>query len=379
MLKYDVVISGAGPAGCTCALALESSGLKVALLDKATFPRDKICGDFIAAKGFRELASVKPDLVEKLKRFPKKAVNNSMHFYINNYKPIQFNWVLTSYTIKREDFDNELLKSVLDGGKIDFYPNHRVKKVTSSAQAVVIETKDQVFEAKMVIGADGAHSQVAKDLANYKVDKNHYGGSVRAYFSGVENIKEETNEFYFHKNVIPGYFWLFPVSPTEANVGIGMHSSHITKDKINLKERFYEFIEQSPKLKSKLGNAKMEGKLEGFGLPFFSKKYTISGNRFLLLGDAASLMDPSNGEGIMPAIASGKMAGQHILKAFENNRFDADFNKAYEKAIHKRYWKEMKMKARFVNTFADKHRLINMIGYLSEKSPFLTRLIQKFM
>jgi len=202
---------------------------------------------------------------------------------------------------------------------------------------------------------------------------------VRAYFSGVENIDPEINEVYLHKDVIPGYFWLFPVSPTEANVGVGMHSTYITKEKINLKERFYDFIDQSPTLQSKLGNATMTSKLEGFGLPFYSKKHKIAGERFLLLGDAASMIDPTNGEGIMPAIASGKMAADHILKAFAADRFDATFNQQYEDAIHNRYWKEMKFKAWVVRAFADKHRLINFIGYACVKSPFLKRRLQSFM
>lgn len=377
--QYDVVIAGAGPAGSTMAMALENSGLKVAVLDKDRFPRDKICGDFITAKGVRELISVKPELKEKLAAFPHKVVNTKTHFYINELDALDLNWVLKSYTIKRTDFDNLLVEQMLAGGKTDFFPQQRIKKVAYAEGGVEINAGEHTYLAKMVIGADGAHSRVAKDLANFQVDKNHYGGSVRAYFKNVENISPEINEVYLHRNVIPGYFWLFPVSPTEANVGIGMHSTYITNERVNLKERFHAFIEDSPRLKEKLGAAEMVGKLEGFGLPFFSKKHVISGDRFLLLGDAASMIDPTNGEGIMPAIVSAKIAAEHIEKVFEANRFDADFMQAYAEAIHQRYWTEMKMKGWVVKYFADKHRLINLIGWACVKSPFLKQRLQKMM
>ena len=377
--QYDVVIVGAGPAGATCAMALEHTGLRVAVVDKDDFPRDKICGDFIAGKGVRELVAVKPELKERLAKFPRKVINTKTHFYVNDLEALDFNWVLKSYTIKRMDFDHELVQVMVQLPHVSFFPKQRVKNVRLTADGVIVETLGKRLKGKIVVGADGAHSQVAKHLADFKVDKNHYGGSVRAYFSNVKNISPEINEVYLHRDVIPGYFWLFPVSPTEANVGVGMHSTYITKEKINLKERFYEFIENSPRLKKKLGDATLEGKLEGFGLPFFSKKHVISGERFLLLGDAASMIDPTNGEGIMPAIVSAKLAAQEIEQAFIKDDFSAQQLHNYTKALHQRYWTEMKLKGWVVKYFADQHRLINLVGWACVKSPFLKRRLQKLM
>lgn len=376
---FDLIIAGAGPAVATCAMALEKSGLRIVVIDRYNFPRNKICGDFVAAKGIRELVAVKPQLQDRLAKYPRKVINTKTHFYVNDLDPLNLNWALKSYTIKRMDFDNELVKMMLEDQQVSFYPQQRIKKLSLKSDRVEVLTASHCFTAKMVIGADGAHSQVAKDLAHFKVDKEHYGGSVRAYYKNVQNIQSEINEVYLHREVIPGYFWLFPVSPTEANVGLGMHSTYISKKKINLKDRFYEFIEKSPRLQEKLGNAQMDGKLEGFGLPFFSKKHIISGDRFLLLGDAASMIDPTNGEGIMPAIVSAKLAAQQIEKAFAAQNFSATFLKDYEKSIHQRYWTEMKMKALVVRAFADKHRLISLIGWICVKSPFLKNRLQKLM
>lgn len=378
--NYDLLICGAGPAGTSAAMALEKSGLRIAIIDKYDFPRDKICGDFVAAKGIRELLKIKPELKPIIEQYPLKAINKSTELFVGKLDPLHLDWVLTSYTIKRQEFDQLLLDEVLKKGVVDFFPGNAIKKVEKTKEGVVLTSaKGDMFKAKIVVGADGAHSQIAKSLAGYKVDRDHYGGSVRAYYSGVENITESINEVYVHKDVVPGYFWLFPLSDTEANVGLGMHSTHITKNKVNLKKLFYEFIESSPTLQSKLGNAEMTSGLEGFGLPFYSKKYKVSGDNFLLCGDAASLIDPTNGEGIMPAIISGNMAALHILKCFEQNRFDEDFNEAYSNELHGKYWKEMKMKAWLVKVFADKTKLLNALAFVCVKSPFIKKRLQKFL
>jgi len=377
---YDILIVGAGPAGTSTAIALSGSGLKVALLDKANFPRDKVCGDFVAGKGVRAIKELSPNLYGKVIQFPKKATNRSTELYIGNNKPLHYDWTLTSYTIRRTHFDQLLLDEVLETGCADFFPGDGVKTVRNTAAGIELVTKSgKEFFAKIVIGADGAHSVVARQMAGFKVDREHYGGSIRAYFTGVEHIEESINEVYIDKGIVPGYFWLFPVSPTTANVGLGMHSRYITKHKIDLKARFYDYIQQSPILQQKLGNASIEGELAGFGLPFFSKKFTISGDGYLLTGDAACLIDPSNGEGIMLAIISGQLAAKTVKEAFEKQNFSATQLQTYTRDVHEKWWKEMRNKAWMVNAVADKFWLLNAVGALTERSTVLRQWLKKLM
>jgi len=378
--KYDIIIVGAGPAGTSTALSLIGAGLKVALLDKASFPRDKICGDFVAGKGIRAIREISPALYEKLVSFPEKAVNKSTRLYVGDHTPMQFEWVLTSYTMRREHFDNLLLEEVLEEGSTDFFGGDGVQEIHRTTSGFSLRTKSGAhFESTLIIGADGAHSVVAKNLAGYKVDREHYGGSVRAYFTGVENIEEAVNEVYIHKDVVPGYFWLFPVSPTSANVGLGMHSRYITRHKVDLKERFWQFVDASPVLQQKLGKAQLEGNLAGFGLPFFSKRFTISGDGYMLVGDAASLIDPSNGEGIMLGIISGQLAATTARSSFEKQDFSAEFLEAYTHEIHRKWWSEMRNKAWMVNTFADQYWLLDLAGGLGARSARLRRWLKKLM
>ena len=109
--KFDVIIVGAGPAGCSCAYQLRNSNLKVALLDKAIFPRDKICGDALSADVINQFYRIDPILLEKFDGFQKKVPSNGIRFFAPNTKvlDIEFNnqkhASAAGYIAKRADFD----------------------------------------------------------------------------------------------------------------------------------------------------------------------------------------------------------------------------------------------------------------------------------
>src|SRR6185437_2819570 len=107
VLKYDVVIIGAGPAGCTCALALKDAGLKVALLDKQDFPRDKVCGDAIPGRAVKTLKSISPLFEAAFRKFHGKLETKQTVLYYKGQE-ITFDWVGEAYTCARMEFDNFL-------------------------------------------------------------------------------------------------------------------------------------------------------------------------------------------------------------------------------------------------------------------------------
>ncbi len=376
---FDVIISGAGPAGCTAAMELGKTDLKVALIDKYSFPRDKICGDFVSALGLRELYKVNPSLESKLQGSQKNAKNRKTSFFIGN-EELHFHWNLESITMKRVDFDNLLLEEVLCHDNIHFFSADPITKLSQEKNGVrAVTKKGREIKAPMILGCDGAHSIVSRSFANYKIDRKNYGGSVRAYFEGVENIQLDTNEVYVDKTVMPGYFWLFPLSETTANVGVGMTSSYISKHKINLKVLFEDYIKSSKILNSKLSNANMSSKVEGFGLPFFSHKLKISGDRFLLCGDAANLMDPSNGEGIMQAIMSGSLAAEQVMRCTESNDYSEDITKEYSTQVYNAFWKEMKIKSILAKAFANKPKIVFALASLCVSNKYIYKAVQKMM
>jgi flavin-dependent dehydrogenase len=249
---------------------------------------------------------------------------------------------------KRIDFDNELFNrldknyaTVLDGTEVtEIARNNDLFDVT-----IVKDNSTQILKnVKLLVGAEGDRSVVSKKLSPNKKENDHYCAGIRAYYEGVEGMHPQNFiELHFLPEMLPGYFWIFPLPNGMANVGAGMLSSEVSKRKVNLKADMLKAIENNPAISARFKNAKLQGKIQGWGLPLGSKKRPVSGEGFLLVGDAGSLIDPFTGEGIGNALYSGMMAAARIAEAVKENRFDAAFLKQYDDAFYARQWDELKL------------------------------------
>ncbi len=377
--KYDVIIVGAGPAGCACALTLKDAGLSVALFDKKSFPRDKVCGDAIPGRAIKTLRSISEDYADQFKEFTNKY-NTRKTRVTYNKQNLDFNWVGEAYTCARMDFDNFLFNLVKENTATDIFLNSSLSDLVIKEDKVLIKEKNvaATFEAKIIIGADGAQSFIAKQLANRTVDRNHHVGSVRAYYENVSNTESSTTEIYFDKKFLPSYLWVFPLPDNKTNVGFGMLSSKIAKRKLNLKKTFYDFIAQNPELALRFKDAKQVSELEGFGLPLGSRRVIISGDNFLLCGDAASLIDPVSGDGIGNAMLSGKLAAEQVVRCFTRSDFTATNNKQYDEALFKILGKELKLRYRAQQIISGMPFVLDTI-FMACKSKTLKKLIKKIL
>lgn len=375
-LYYDIIISGAGPAGTTCTLALAGSGLKVALIDKSSFPRDKVCGDAIPGRAVKTLYSINPKFEVAFKDFkPKLTTKKTSLFYKG--RNIQFNWVGEAYTCARMDFDNFLFSLAADNSKADIHAGINISSVTKETEGYTLSTKEgTTFKCRLLIGADGAQSIIAKQLANRVLDRDNHVGSVRAYYANINGLDSNTTEVYFDKRFLPSYLWIFPLPNNTANVGFGMLSSEITKRKVNLKTLFHDFIEQVPELQTRLKDATQTSPLEGFGLPLGATDVTISGDGYMLIGDAASLIDPISGDGIGNAMLSGKLAAEQAIKCFRENNYTEGFIKSYDKALFAKIGSELKTHYHARRILANMPILLDTV-FLACRSPFLKGIVQK--
>ena len=373
---YDVLIVGAGPAGCATALALKDSGLKIAITDKHNFPRDKVCGDAIPGRAIKWLKEIDASFKDELAAFDEKIVTKKTVCYYNN-KEVEFNWKQEAYTSARMDFDNFLFSTVKNKTAISVFENTEIKDIIKEENGFTVSTRNNtsVFKATMLIGADGINGVTAKKLAGFQIDRKHHVASVRAYYTNINDIEASRSEIYFDKKYLPGYFWIFPVTNGIANVGFGMLSEDVVQKNINIKKSFYDFIERSAVLKQKFEQAKAEGSLQGCGLPLGSRWMQMSGDNFLLTGDAASLVDPVSGAGIGNAVLSGKLAAEQVIKCFETKNFSAAFINTYDKKLYKMIGVELKKNGIALKYFSRMPLLIN-IAFSLGKSNFLKKFIK---
>ena len=187
----------------------------------------------------------------------------------------------------------------------------------------------RVYSAPWTIGAAGYRCPVArkivKEMAEEElVDRMHYCGGYREYWSGVKGCEEDSGniEIHFVDTVVPGYFWLFPLGGGKVNVGIGMVMGLLDKQKKKLKTLQADVIANHPLFKERFADAVMvEGTGKGWQLPFGSPRKGEKNQPrrayapgALLVGDSASLVDPFSGEGVGNALLSGEMAARHVLE-----------------------------------------------------------------
>ncbi|MCA0268098.1 MAG: geranylgeranyl reductase family protein [Bacteroidetes bacterium] len=336
---YDALVVGAGPGGATTAAFLARAGRRVLLVDKETFPRDKVCGDALSGKTadvLRRLGLV--DAVRSGAAISSWGIVFSgpygaqVSIPFGTYDPAKDE---PGFVMARLPFDDLVFNAAKDAGAEVWEDAQVTGLLRDDAGRVAGATVKRNGEtadvhAKIVVGADGAYSVVAKDLGFEQLDERHYCGGLRAYYEGVTGFEDHGFiELHFVSEAIPGYFWIFPMANGGANVGIGMLSQDIKKKDIKLKP-LLDFCIDHPRFKDRFTNATRVGKVQGWGLPLGSKGRPLSGDGWLLVGDAGSLIDPFSGEGIGNAMISGEMAANWIGKALDADDFSPSFFKGYD-------------------------------------------------
>jgi menaquinone-9 beta-reductase len=354
-LAFPVVIAGAGPAGATVSLFLENEGIPHLVLEKDSFPRDKICGDAVSSKALEIIARLKPDAVKQFAADPGKALlTYGIQFTAPNGKGVDIAFpkpkgdLPIGFISRRIDFDDFSFSQITDGKNSTIWQNAALKDVVYSDNGVSLTINHGGEEKRvvtpLVIGADGARSVVKRKLQGFEQDDKHFCGGIRAYYSNVAGLHPENYlELHFMKELLPGYFWIFPLPGGGANIGMGMLSADIKKRKVNLRKELLNIIENHPVMKKRFAGAQLEGNIVGWGLPFGSKKREITGDHFILTGDAASLIDPFTGEGIGNAVVSGLVASRVAKKAIETGNFSREYLREYDQVIYQKLWDELKL------------------------------------
>lgn len=371
MEQFDITIVGAGPAGCALALALKNSGLRVALLDKASFPRDKTCGDAIPYEAYQILKQIDEKYYHQLHEISDKNYIRFNRLITPKNQDFTIEWTTKAFNCKRIVFDNEIFNWVKNDTPTEIFENTTFKNANFENNIWTIETNKTVFKSKLLIGAGGANCPIARRIAKIELDRKHHSGVVRAYYQNIDGLNDNVNEIYFIKEYPDSYFWIFPVGDNIYNVGFGLLSQTITDKQLNLRALFEDIIQNSPNLKERFRNAKRLDKVKGFGIPLGgTRKIPISGEGFLLIGDAAALVEPVGGHGIGTGIWSGKIAADFIIKAFQSQDFSKNSMYQYDMEIEQTIGKRLANQAKL-------QRIVLRFPWLVELAakPFMKKVI----
>ena len=318
----DVLIVGGGPGGSSCAWGLRESGLDVLILDKATFPRDKVCAGWITPAVVELLELDLEDyshghVLQPISRFRTGLIGGST---LHTEYP-----ETVSYGIRRCEFDHYLLQRC--GARTRLGESFQSLERTADGWLV-----NGDLSAKMVIGAGGHFCPVAREI-NDKHAGDH--SVVLAQETEVRltpeqqqrcRVQPDTPELYFCRD-FKGYAWCF-LKDGYLNVGIGREGE---KQLSTARDEFTEYLDREQRVPREI-----LGKFKGHAYRLYGlQKRTIIDDTLLLIGDAAGLASPQSGEGIRPAIESGLMAAD-VLQNCQPN-FDKGQLQVYQDRLLERF------------------------------------------
>jgi len=318
---YDVIVVGGGPGGSTAARFCAQAGVKTLLIEKERLPRYKPCGGCLSAKTVRLLGFDLSPVIENTVYGAKFTYCSKDPFFIESKNPIGF-------LVMRDRFDQVLVDRALEAGT-KVRDGERVTKVEEGADGVSLELTSGVkLRCQVLIGADGSESMVARSLFLRPKKNDGYGVAVESetpFNSSVPFPKEEFQFVHLDFGRVPnGYGWVFPKKEW---LSIGIGGMFRESEKMNPRHYFKSFV----KGLSYIPEGKT-GKMIGHLLPsFYDENQKVAQGRFLLVGDAAHLMDPLQGEGIYYAVRSGMLAADAILEW--KKRGIAPSN-VYQEAVH---------------------------------------------
>ena len=371
---YDLVIVGAGPAGAVATLYAKRAGLSVCLLDKETFPRDKICGDALSGKAvtiLRELALFKP-----IGDLPGAEIH-TVTFGSPDKTCVDIDLTrssrqdfLTGFVIRREILDHFLFQRAqqVADQTIEGFTVQDILKEGDTVVGISGKTESgesQEIRGKVVLGADGFSSVVARKLGLYSHDPQHWIVALRCYYKDVKGLTDQI-ELHYVDEVIPGYFWIFPLEEGYANVGIGMLHEYIKRENIDLKVALDNAI-NSDAFSDRFADAQPTEEPIGWNLPAGSKHRPNHGNGFMLLGDAAGLIDPFTGEGIGNAFYSAKFGVETAQAAIDADDVSASILSAYDRKLWDEIGSELKVSHR-LQKIGRSRTLLNFVIHKAERS-----------
>lgn len=327
----DVIVVGGGPAGSVLAWALAQRGIRATVLERGTFPREKVCGDYIVPSGLRILKAMgalanldgpdrTPITRSRIYMDSTVAFEGAMPYYepVHGMPP-------HAAIIPRHELDTELLARAAAAGAT-VLQGCSVTSVRQDAGRMQVEFRRNgstaTLSAPLVIGADGVESTVAKSLGMKRNDRRHISVFRRAYVDGIDIDPREVT-VWFDAEIYPGYGWMFPLGDGRANVGVGILSEACHRHDLSVPKAFIAAIER---LRSRvpgcsgarIASHPMGGVVKSYG--------GIGRNSFhggLLIGDAGCFVDPITGEGITQGMESALIAAETVAEALALGRFDS--------------------------------------------------------
>jgi menaquinone-9 beta-reductase len=353
VLSTEVAVVGAGPAGTAAAISLTRAGHDVTMVDKATFPRDKICGDGLTTGALRLLEGLglRPEAVASWQRVDDVVVRSPSGHEATF--PMPRDRGTYAAVTRRTDLDAALVDLARASG-VKVLDGHACTGVTEADDAVTVEVEGEgPLRARWLVAADGMWSPVRKALGLATPGYRGEWHAFRQYFTGVAPRAQRELFVWFEADLLPGYAWSFPLPGGVANVGFGIQRGGKV-GRIQEMGALWPEILARPHIREVLGEgATAESAHRAWPIPARVDEAVLTGRRTLIVGDAAAATDVLTGEGIGQALLTGVLAAEAIGPPGAG-RPAGQVTAAYRHAVHQALVADHRMSALLVR--AVKHR-----------------------
>ena len=332
--EADVIVVGAGPAGSTTAFYLARAGLDVLLLEKSTFPREKVCGDGLTPRAVKALVAMGIPLDERDGWLPNKGLR-----IIGGGARLELPWPeLSSYpghglVRNRLDFDETLARAaqkagarLIEGmdvtGPVLDDRTERITGVTARASGQAGQegagpAAQHMYRSRLVIAADGNSSRLSVAMGLRKREDRPLGVAVRTYYASPrhdDDYLESWLELWDGDRLLPGYGWIFGMGDGTSNVGLGLLNTSAAFRNTDYRALLRRWLAGLPPSWG-FTEENRTMPVRGSALPMgFNRTPHYTGG-LLLAGDAGGMVNPFNGEGIAYAMESGEIAARVVTQA----------------------------------------------------------------
>jgi menaquinone-9 beta-reductase len=328
--EADVIVVGAGPGGSAAAYHMARHGLRVLLLDKTEFPREKVCGDGLTPRATRQLIRMGVDTSEKAGWLQNKGLR-----VIGGGVRLELDWPelasFPNYGLVRTrlDFDDLLARRAVEAGALLRTGVNVVGPVLNDdghvvgVRAKAGPGKEPVeYRAPLIVAADGVSGKFPLAMGLAKRDDRPIGVAVRRYYQSPVRADDDYLESWLElrsaqdrDRLLPGYGWIFGLGDGRVNAGLGILNSSSAFGKTNYRAMLTDWLNTTPEEWGLRGEANADGPILGAALPMGFNRVPHYTRGVMLVGDSGGMVNPMNGEGIAYAMESGELAAEVAVQA----------------------------------------------------------------
>jgi geranylgeranyl reductase family protein len=382
--RYDALVVGGGPGGAAAAYHLSTAGASVLLVEKTTYPREKVCGDGLAPRSVGALDAM--GLTNAYADWPRNA---GLRVHGSRGRVFTLPWPevrgLPAYglTQARIDLDELLAKRAVEAGTTLLTSTDAVRPVVEDGVVtgcVLAQEGDDPFlvRADVVIAADGSSSRIGQALGHDRNPRRPMAVAIRQYFRSPRDRDPWLDSYLELRSgdeLLPGYGWVFPMGDGTVNVGLGMLSTSKHFKSTNYRDLLASWATE---IGAEWGYTADDAvaKPRSASLPMAGSRFPALHRGVLFVGDAAGVVNPGNGEGIAYAMESGQLAAGAAMSMLQTG--DRAKLAEYPKALTERYGSYFTIGRVFAKLIGDP-RVMKLCVHYGLEQRTLMRLVLKLL